>query len=174
MKREQPIEVITPPNMLRVKVGGRVGPIDEAAIARAEAALEDMKDDFKLWLEDEVTKLEKAARLVMAVGVNGEAGEALFGCAHDLRGLGTTYDFPIITRMAASLCRMIETEEKRAEAPAALALAHAHGIRAALRQGIKSDTDKVGAMLIHELETQVTEFVAPWEPDQPARRAAAG
>jgi len=76
--------------------------------------------------------------------------------------------------MAASLCRMIETEEKRAEAPAALALAHAHGIRAALRQGIKSDTDKIGAMLIHELETQVSDFVAPWEPDQPARRAAAG
>ena len=174
MKREQPIEVITPPNMLRVKVGGRVGPMNEAAIARAEAALDDMKDDFKLWLEDEVAKLEKAAKLVMSDGVQGEAGEALFSCAHDLRGLGTTYDYPIITRMAASLCRMIETEEKRAAAPAALALAHAHGIRAALRQDIREDTHQIGAMLIHELETQVTQFVAPFEPDQLARRASTG
>lgn len=171
MAKQQPIEVITPPNMLRVKVGGRVGPIDDAAIARAEAALDDMREDFAEWLEDEVVKLEAAAKAVMTAGVQGEAGATLFAIAHDLRGLGSTYSFPIITRMAASLCKMIETEEKRAAAPAALAVAHAHGIRAALRQNIRSTENVIGKTLVEELEAQVTEFAAPWE-DQPAMRAA--
>tara|TARA_R110002096_G_scaffold36434_4_gene101773 strand:+ start:791 stop:1309 length:519 start_codon:yes stop_codon:yes gene_type:complete len=171
MSKQQPIEIITPPNMLRVKVGGRVGPIDEAAIARAEAALDDMSGDFAQWLEQEVVKLEAAAKGVMESGVDSEAGETLFNVAHDLRGLGTTYNFPIITRMSASLCKMIETEEKRASAPAALAVAHAHGIRAALRQNIRTTDDQVGRILLQELENQVAEFAAPWE-DQPAMRAA--
>ena len=111
--KQQPIEMITPPNMLRVKVGGRIGPVDEAAIARAEKALDDMKDVFSEWLETEVVKLEAAAKRVQTEGLNGEAGEALFGRAHDLRGMGTTYNFPIITRMAASLSKLIETPEKR-------------------------------------------------------------
>jgi len=171
MSKQQPIEVITPPNMLRVKVGGRVGPIDDAAIARAESALDDMRGDFALWLEDEVERLEAAAKSVMADGIDTPAGANLFEVAHDLRGLGTTYQFPIITRMAASLCKMIETDEKRAKAPGMLAVAHAHAIRAALRQNIRTTDDKVGATLLNELETQVAEFAAPWE-DQPAMRAA--
>ncbi|MEE2567737.1 Hpt domain-containing protein [Hyphobacterium marinum] len=171
MAKQQPIEVITPPNMLRVKVGGRVGPIDDAAIARAEAALDNMRDDFTEWLEAEVVKLEAAGKAVMAEGVKGEAGAKLFAVAHDLRGLGTTYNYPIITRMAASLCKMIETEDKRAAAPAPLAVAHAHAIRAALRQNIKTVDNAVGKTLVEELEAQVAAFAAPWE-DQPAMRAA--
>ncbi len=169
-KKEQPIEMITPPNMLRVKVGGRIGPIDEAAIARAEAALDDMKEVFADWLETEVQKLEAAAKRVMAEGLDGEAGVELFSRAHDLRGMGTTYKFPIITRMAGSLSKLIESEEKRAIAPAKLALAHTGAIRAALRQDIRDEKNPVGRALATELETQVLDLVAEFE-DQPVARA---
>jgi len=169
-KKEQPIEMITPPNMLRVKVGGRVGPIDEAAIARAEAALEDMKDVFADWLEAEVQKLEAAAKRVLEEGLEGKAGVELFSRAHDLRGMGITYKFPIITRMAGSLSKLIETEEKRAIAPANLALAHTGAIRAALRQDIRDENNPVGKALAMELETQVLDLVAEFE-DQPVARA---
>ena len=169
-KKEQPIEMITPPNMLRVKVGGRIGPIDEVAIARAEAALDDMKEVFADWLEAEVQKLETAAKRVMTEGVDGEAGIELFSRAHDLRGMGTTYKFPIITRMAGSLSKLIETAEKRAIAPASLALAHTGAIRAALRQDIRDEKNPVGRALAMELETQVLDLVAEFE-DQPIARA---
>ncbi|MEE2527180.1 Hpt domain-containing protein [Hyphobacterium sp. HN65] len=168
--KQQPIEMITPPNMLRVKVGGRIGPVDEAAIARAEKALDDMKDVFSEWLEAEVAKLEDAAKRVQTEGVDGEAGEKLFARAHDLRGMGTTYNFPIITRMAASLSKLIETPEKRAIATSKLALAHTNAIRAALRQDIKDENDPVGRALAEEMERQVLELVADFE-DQPARAA---
>lgn len=169
-KKEQPIEMITPPNMLRVKVGGRLGPVDEAAIARAEAALDDMKEVFAEWLESEVHKLENAAKRVITEGLEGEAGIELFSRAHDLRGMGTTYNFPIITRMAASLSKLIESEEKRAIAPVSLAQAHTNAIRAAFRQDIRDEKDPVGRALATELETQVLDLVAEFE-DQPIARA---
>jgi hypothetical protein len=169
-KKEQPIEMITPPNMLRVKVGGRIGPVDEAAIARAEAALDDMKEVFAEWLESEVQKLESASKRVITEGLEGEAGIELFSRAHDLRGMGTTYNFPIITRMAASLSKLIESEEKRAIAPVNLAHAHTGAIRAALRQDIRDEKNPIGRALATELETQVLDLVAEFE-DQPVARA---
>ncbi|WP_233346953.1 hypothetical protein [Hyphobacterium sp. CCMP332] len=106
----------------------------------------------------------------MAEGLEGEAGVELFSRAHDLRGMGTTYKFPIITRMAGSLSKLIESEEKRAIAPAKLALAHTSAIRAALRQDIRDEKNPVGRALATELETQVLDLVAEFESAGRARR----
>jgi len=158
-QRERPIEIINPPNMLKVKVGGRIAPADPAAIARAEAALADMKEEFADWLTEEVDKLEAALAKVHTDGLASAAGDELFTVAHDLRGLGATYDFPLVTRMAASLSRLIETSEKRAIVPVDLADAHVGAIRAALRQNIRTDEHTVGRTLAEELETRVIALV---------------
>ncbi|MCC5980794.1 MAG: Hpt domain-containing protein, partial [Oceanicaulis sp.] len=83
----------------------------------------------------------------------------LFTVAHDLRGLGTTYDYPLVTRMAASLSRLVETSEKRANVPLGLVEAHVGAIRAALRQNIRTDDNAVGRSLAEELETRVIALV---------------
>ncbi len=158
-QREKPIEIINPPNMLKVKVGGRIAQADPAAIARAEAALEEMKHEFANWLAEEVDKLEAALVRVYKEGLEGDAGDALFTVAHDLRGLGTTYDYPLVTRMAASLSRLVETPEKRAQVPVQLAEAHVGAIRAALRQHIRTDDHAIGRSLAEELETRVIALV---------------
>ena len=83
----------------------------------------------------------------------------LFTSAHDLRGLGSTYEFPIISRISGSLAKLIETKERRSIAPLALVRAHASSIRAALIQNIRTEDDPVGRQLAEELETQVIALV---------------
>jgi chemotaxis protein histidine kinase CheA len=158
-QRERPIEIITPPNMLKAKVGGALPAANEAMMARAEAAVDDLRQNFKAWLEEEVAKLEALMRTARTQGLEGETGEALFTSAHDLRGLGSTYEFPIITRIAASLSKLIETAEQRAAAPLALVDAHVGAIRAAILQNVRDDTDPIGKALAEELETRVTKLV---------------
>jgi len=157
--KEQPIEIINPPNMLKVKVGGKLPATDPKAIQRAEAALESLSSEFRGWLAEEVTKLEAAWATAKKDGLIGDAGEALFTVAHDLRGLGTTYEFPIISRMSASLSRLIENDERRAEIPLPLVDAHVNAIVAALRQNIRSDDNPIGKALAEELEQQVVALV---------------
>ncbi len=60
MARQKPIEVITPPNMLKAKIGGAMPALDQRAIARAEAALEKMSDQFADWINEELAHLLKA------------------------------------------------------------------------------------------------------------------
>jgi len=157
------VEMIAAPNMLQIKIGGPIGAADLHLIEKADNALNDMRSDFALWLEDEVEKLEKSADIVRKEGLKGKEGEDLFIRAHDLRGLGSTYDFPIITRIASSMTKMIDMPEKRDVAPIGLVLAHVNAIRAALVQNIRDSTDPVAAELAGQLEVMAAEFAAPWE-----------
>jgi len=151
-------QMIQVPNTLRAKVGGRFGAIDPAAIAKAEAALKSLSGNFTQWLNDEVVKLEAARQRVKAEGVNAETMETLYLRAHDLKGLGATYEYPLITRIGASLCRLIDDKDKRLTAPMALIDGHIDAIKAAVRDEIKTDDHPVGRVLIQELERRVAEF----------------
>lgn len=156
MSEQKSGQLIQPPNALRLKVGGgRLGTIDAAAIAKAEAALKSLSGNFSQWLTDEVGKLEAARQRVRADGVTPETMETLYLRAHDLKGLGATYGFPLITRIAGLLCRMIDDKAKRLEAPMPLIDAHIDAIRAAVRDGIRDEEHPIGAALVKELEGRV-------------------
>ena len=160
MSQENSGQVIQVPNTLRLKVGGRFGAIDPGAIAKAEAALKSLSGNFAQWLNDEVTKLEGARQRVKTEGMSPETMEFLYLRAHDLKGLGTTYGYQLITRIAGSLCRMIDDKEKRSATPLELVDAHIDAIKAAVRDGIKSDEHPVGSILVNELERRVREMSA--------------
>ena len=148
-------QVIRPPNPLRAKVGGGFGGIDANAIARAEEALKAMSAQFSQWLNDEVAKLDQAQADIREQGYTPQTAEALYFRAHDLKGLGTTYEFPLITRIGASLCRLIDDKDKRLTVSLALVDAHIDAIKAAVRDDIKTDDHPVGRILIEELERKV-------------------
>jgi hypothetical protein len=152
-------EVIQVPNMLKLKVGGRGG-IDMAAIAKAEAALKSLSGNFAQWLDDEIVKLEAARQEVRAQGLTPETVETLYLRAHDLKGLGATYEFPLITRLAGSLCKLIDDPATRLSAPMFLVDAHIDAIKACVRDEIKVDTHPVGKVLAAELEGRVAEYLA--------------
>lgn len=149
-----PPQTIRPPNPLRAKLGG-FGGIDSDAVARAEAALKAMSAQFEQWLEDEVTKITVAQTALRDQGLNTQTAEALYFRAHDLKGLGTTYNYPIVTRIAASLCRLLDDQERRLTMPVALLSAHVDAIRAVVRDQIQTDDHPVGRELAEALEAQV-------------------
>ena len=152
-------QVIRPPNPLRAKVGGGFGGIDANAIARAEEALKAMSAQFGQWLNDEVVRLDKAQSDIRSQGYTPETAEALYFRAHDLKGLGTTYEYPLVTRIAASLCRMLDDADKRMQAPLAVVDAHIDAIKAVVRDKIQTDDHPVGRDLFETLEARAAEHL---------------
>jgi hypothetical protein len=129
-----------------------------AAVAKAEAALKSLSGNFAEWLGDEIGKLEAARARTRVSGMDGADGESFYIHAHDLKGLGGTYDFPLITRLAGSLCRLVEEPSNRTTAPAALIDAHINAIRAALRDDVRTDADPTVKALAAGLEASVARF----------------
>ena len=150
-------QVIRPPNTLRLKVGGGFGGIDAGAIAKAEEALKAMSAQFGQWLQDEIVKLDKAQADIRSQGYNEQTAEALYFRAHDLKGLGTTYQYPLVTRLAGSLCKMMDEPGKRMAAPIVLIDAHVDAIKAVVRDQIQTDDHPTGKALAETLEARVAE-----------------
>lgn len=154
----QNVEMITPPNNIKMKLGGRLKCIDAAAIARAEAALEGMSNQFSGWLDEELVKLEAAHKSILAPTSGEKELENFYRHAHDLKGLGSTYGFPIVSEFAGSLTKLIDSPDGRAKAPKALLSAHVSSIVAAVRQNIKEASHPIGKALLFELKTQVAKY----------------
>ena len=158
MSQSNPGQMISVPNTLKAKIGGRFGGIDPAALAKAEAALKGLADNFGQWMDDELTKLAAARDRIRAEGYNAETAENLYFRAHDLKGLGATYGFPLVTRIAGSLCRLIDDPATRLRAPPVLLDAHIDAINASVRGKICDADHPVGKTLVEELERRVREY----------------
>ncbi len=161
MNKPSPAQFIQPTNTLRLKVGGsRFGGIDPNAIARAEEALRSLSGQFAQWLNDELVKLDDARASIRDKGYTTETAEGLYLRGQDLKGLGATYEYPLITRIAASMCRMTDAPEVRMRAPLFLIDAHIDAIKACVRDTIKDENHPVGKILAEELERRVAEHLA--------------
>jgi chemotaxis protein histidine kinase CheA len=156
MAKQLPIEIFMPPNMLKAKVGGSLAGLDLSMIKRAEAAMDEMKTEFTNWLSSDVDKLIEARDRFAAL-CNTDASADLFRASHDLKGGAQTYEFPLIGRMASSLCKLIEGVGNPEHIPLALVDAHVDAIRVLFRDKIKEATNRTAIMLSEELEARTTE-----------------
>jgi hypothetical protein len=148
--------LIQPPNSFRSRLGGRLPSIDPNAIAKAEAALKGLSAQFGDWLRDEVAKLEAAYAVLKAEGPTQAAMDGVYARGHDLKGLGTTYEFPLVTRIAGSLCKLLGEGDARTRAPVALVSAHVEAIRACVRDNVRDTDNPIGRALAEQLERHVS------------------
>jgi len=160
MTRQKPIEVITPPNALKAKVGGQLPALDQQAIARAEAALQKMSVQFADWIREELDHLMEAWVAYETSGGSPAARNELHRRAHDLKGLGPTYGYPLVSRICASLCKLIGGEHGELRAPDKLLKAHVDGVKAAVLGKIMAADHPVGLALAAELESQTKALIA--------------
>lgn len=160
MPRDQPIELFMPPNILKAKVGGTIrGGLDVAAIMRAEAAMESLKSDFVEWVGADVQKLCEA-RDRFNTRKDAAAHDALLRASHDIKGQAATFEFPLVARVATSLCRLIETLRSPEAVPPILIDAHVTAIRIIVRDNIKDSGNRMALELVEELEARVIETTA--------------
>jgi|HubBroStandDraft_5_1064220.scaffolds.fasta_scaffold305687_2 hypothetical protein len=156
MSKHKPIEIFTPPNTLKAKVGGSGGTLDMSAVKRAEEALATLKTEFGDWIAADVQALQTSRDAFLA-DPSAECRSDLYRASHDLRGQARTFEFPLVERVAASLCRLLD-------APAAVTAphlvdAHVGAIRVIVRDNIKDRSNVMASTLAKELEARVSEFL---------------
>lgn len=151
MARPQ-IEIFMPPNILKARVGGTIVGLDNGALARAEAAVEELVSEYPDWIKADVEALVAANS---ERKTNANARHALMRTAHDLKSQGEHFGYPLIGRAAASLCDLLDV---KGQAPAPLVDAHVNAINAFLRDHGQPEKEETALKLISELEQQTSEY----------------
>jgi hypothetical protein len=151
MGKQKPIEIFTPPNILKAKMGGTGVGLDSAALQRAEVAMASLKSEFAQWMEADIAALMQS-RDAYAKNAHPESKDRLFRASHDLKGQALTFEHPVVARMAASLCKLLDGTP---DTPLLLIDAHVNAIKILVRQNVRDVADPTTNALAGELEAQV-------------------
>ena len=152
-------EVIVVPNRLKKKAL-RHAPADEPdPLTDAEIALEELSEQFGSWMEDECVALEGARQLIHRKGLTEEARQALFRAAHDIKGHGTTFGYPMASDVADSLCRVMEHAGGTAQIPLTFIDQCVDSVRAIIREHDDDNAEETAAELAKELRALTDELL---------------
>jgi len=137
---------------------------DAGAVERADQTLAAMSGSFQQWLDSDVARLQHARQGAERAEWSDAALTALWSVAHELKGMGGSYGYPLVTEIAASLCRLIETDagKEAARRSPSLLNGHVDALRAIARDHIQTSDHPVGRMLSLTLAKEVERLgVAP-------------
>ena len=151
--------MIIPPNNLKKKVKITIvkDGKETEAIENAELAMAAMSDKFKEWLQDEVDKFD-AARKTMCDERSIDNIKSIYIVAHDVKGQAETMGYPLITLVAASLCKLIEVWDNPKTFPLDQLNNHVDAIKVMLSQDIKAKDHPLGKKLTESLLNVVYDY----------------
>ena len=109
MTTDPDAQVIRMPNLLRTKVGTEPGPDLDKIVASAEAVLAEMQDQYEAWVRGDLKAMNEAlAAAQTGAHPNPEALKRIRVMAHEIKGQGATFGYPLLTTVGHMLHGLID------------------------------------------------------------------
>ena len=128
----------------------------EAVLARAQAAVADLA---KTYGPNTIADLDRCAVFLKAaredVAGRPSSVKELYNIAHNIKGQGGSFGYPLVTRIGHSLCTLVRQERDFSDADLGVIQAHLDALRLILAKDIKGEGGEVGAKLAARLENMV-------------------
>lgn len=155
-------EYIYPPNTLKNKVTVDAGTVDLVAIEMAEASIMDMKDDYLVWVKDDIEKLQGAYDKAVK-DKEGRAGaqEEIYAFTHDIKGQGGSFGYPLMTAVGNVLCKFMEgVDGTLSDAQMEVVKVHIDTMRLIIMEKMEGDGGKAGLQLLKGLDAIIAKVTA--------------
>lgn len=125
-------------------------------LARAQAAVAALSRDYLVWARADI---EAAQRLLAAAQSEPdrrpEHVAGLFNVAHNIKGQGSSFGYPLMTRLGQSLCQLTRAPGSFVDADFALAIAHLDIMEQILQQEARDDGSAALRQEIEQIESAV-------------------
>ncbi|SDE12272.1 response regulator [Rhodospira trueperi] len=165
------------PNTLKDKLGRgsqAVFDLPLEMLERAEAELDRVALDFHDWARDYLNRL---GRMLAEAEANADARRRIYrdinGLAHELRGQGGLFGYPLMTTLALSLFEATEPGCPEDDDSVAIIRAHIDTMRIVVRDKVKGDGGEVGRLLLEALRDAIAKHsrnrAKPKKPAPPRR-----
>ena len=115
--------------------------LDPQALARAEAALARLGQDYPHWVEADL------ARARACLGPPADP-DRLYRLAHDIKGQAGTFDYPLVSTIAARLCAALQAATPEPER----VLRHLDAMAEVIARRLRGDGGEAGRQLLSRLD----------------------
>jgi hypothetical protein len=160
-------EYIDPPHPIRDKVTGG-GPMTGKMLKKAEGVVQKHAEQYIGRAQEQIDELVESVAIAKSeTGDRKEIFEKVFLKSHDIRGLGSTFGYFLVTDIAASLCNFVESVDEYGDDVIEVVNAHVDALRGMVGNNIRGDGGKIGREILAGLAVAV-EKNSPPPPDEPA------
>lgn len=134
--------------------------INPEALEEAEKALNKMSEDYPDWVSGLIVKLqEQHGRCVDTPEKRHEFFEEINHIAHDMKGQGGTFGYPLITDFADSLYGFtVKRPGDISDNQIELVKSHVDAMRAVIRGRVSGDGGEIGAELSKSLDEAIAKY----------------
>ena len=163
-----------PANKLRDKLGpnalrGQID-FDPLVIQAAELRIQELVGDYSIWVNKYLDSMSQSFEVLSNGAENPKMHvRNINQIAHELRGQGGVFDYPLITAFGKTLSEAttdagVEITENRLK----LMEAHIDALRLVFGKQIKGNGGEVGEALMKDIERAVKKYSEPSKPSVPA------
>jgi chemotaxis protein histidine kinase CheA len=139
---------------------GQVG-ISQEALEAAEKALTKMAEDYPDWVSGLIVKLqEQHGRCVDTPEKRRECFEEIHHIAHDMKGQGGTFGYPLITVFADSLYGFTYQRDEITDSQVELVKSHLDAMRAVIRGRVSGNGGEIGEKLTQTLNDAIQKYTS--------------
>jgi hypothetical protein len=138
-------KIINPPNHLQKKAG--TGGVEPAAVRKAEKVFEHLRPEFEANARDEVARLAAAAAALTANPHDIKKRQEVYMIAHELRGQGGSYGYPLVTKFGDQLCRYLDATDILDARSLVIVKAAADAIAVVINSAVVGDGGETGRKL---------------------------
>lgn len=155
-------------NRLREKtagLGGGVPEINAESLARAEEALSEMSEDYPDWVTKDIEELLELHDHCNDTPEERKASFAKIAMkAHDMKGQGGTFGYPLITAFAESLYKFSDNKGEMSDADVELMKIHIDAMYAVIKGRIAGDGGEIGVEMQKGLDAAIKKRTAFKKP----------
>ena len=156
MNENTQFQVIKPLSNLRSKIATTGGASEQESIDAAEEALKHIKQEFEVALRKDILKIKDAvAEMTDSPNAIQHALSKINGISHDIKGMAATFDYPLLTTIAQSLCHFITNCKPATQSGLTVIKAHAKAMETVVSHSLQGDGGEVGQALIEILDAAV-------------------
>ena len=159
---QQQRKVMKPPFRLADHVAAGAGPDLDTILTRVRDGVEQLTGDFVATAKATLVELESS--LIQARTNSGDAQRdalrQLFRHSHDLRGLGGTFDYPLITHIGSSLCDLVQRLNGVTSLHLEVVELHISAMKLVIADGMSGDGGQAGQQLTASIEAMVGKVLA--------------
>lgn len=145
------VEITEPSFLLKTKAPPTARLLSEA-IEAAETAVAELAKDYPQRAGEKLSDLERAFAAMPASGEARGPIEAVFAIAHEIRGEGGAFGFPLVTAIAANLCEILEDKDQVDEQLHEAIGVHISSLKLVLSEPLKGNGGARGTVLLDGLQ----------------------
>lgn len=150
--------MIPRPNRESAREAADTPPLDPAVLARAEALVASLRERYPELAARSLEELNacwSAIRIAPHDPTQKDRRDALFHLAHDFKGIGGSYGYPLVSAIGDSLCKLLRSEAAMDKARHDAIGRHVAALNAVIAERLSGDGGERGRLLVAALAKQV-------------------